>query len=76
MLPKPYHYILTEATSTRAKSSELLNTKMKGYPNTIEIKNYKKAFLWAKSKATNEDLIFVGGSAFLVADILREFFPS
>ena len=76
MLPKPYHYILTEATSTRAQSSELLNTKMKGYPNTIEIKNYKKAFLWAKSKATNEDLIFVGGSAFLVADILREFFPS
>ena len=76
MLPKAYHYILTEATSTRAQSSELLNTKMKGYPNTIEIKNYKKAFLWAKSKATNEDLIFVGGSAFLVADILREFFPS
>ncbi|MEC8603376.1 MAG: hypothetical protein VXY47_03400 [Bacteroidota bacterium] len=54
----------------------MLNAKMKGYPNTIEIKNYKKAFLWAKSKATNEDLIFVGGSAFLVADILREFFPS
>ncbi len=76
MLPKAYHYILTEATSTRSQSSELLNTKMKGYPNTIEIKNYKKAFLWAKSKATNEDLIFVGGSAFLVADILREFFPS
>ena len=76
ILPKEYHYILTEATSTRAQSSELLNTKMKGYPNTTEIKNYKKAFLWAKSKATNEDLIFVGGSAFLVADILREFFPS
>ena len=76
MLPKAYHYILTEATSTRAQSSELLNTKMKEYPNTIEIKNYKKAFLWAKSKATNEDLIFVGGSAFLVAEILREFFPS
>ena len=76
ILPKEYHYVLTEATSTRAQSSKLLNTKMKGYPNTIEIKNYKKAFLWAKSKATNEDLIFVGGSAFLVADILREFFPS
>ena len=75
-LPHQIYYVITQPCTKRALSSKVLKARMKNFPKTTEIKDPKKAFLWTKNTAQKEDLIFIGGSAFLVADILSEFFPT
>lgn len=76
ILPKDINYILTKPTTERAISTSMLKNKMKNFYSVSEIENSNKAFIKAKELAKEEDLIFVGGSAFLVAEILSDFFPS
>ena len=75
-LPHQIYYVITQPCTKRALSSTVLKDGMKNFPKTTEFKDPKKAFLWTKNTAQKEDLIFIGGSAFLVADILSEFFPT
>lgn len=71
LLPKNATYYFTKASVKRALSeTELLeianNYNLEGncYPNV------KEAFYAAKSAASTKDMIFVGGSSFIVADLL------
>ena len=76
VLPKKINYILTQPKTDRAISTKNLKNKMTNFISTIEIADSNKAFSKAKELAKQEDLIFIGGSAFLVAEILSDFFPS
>ena len=75
-LPTEINYILTQSKTDRAISTSQLKNKMTNFISTIEIADSNKAFSKAKEMAKEGDFIFVGGSAFLVAEILSDFFPS
>ncbi len=71
LLPKDAAYYFTKASVPRALPEEELKVKaeaagLKGsaFPNV------KEALESAKKKAKTNDLIFVGGSTFVVADVL------
>ncbi len=71
LLPKDAVYYFTKADIPRAMDEKILEEKaaafgLRGssYPSVIE------AFNTAKNKAGKHDLIFVGGSTFVVAEIL------
>jgi len=71
LLPKNAHYYFTKASIPRALNEVILKEKadnfhLKGktYPNVSE------ALSAAKMAADNEDLIFVGGSTFVVAEVV------
>ncbi len=73
LLPQEATYYFTKASVKRALSEQELQTKASNhklignhYP-TVSI-----AVESALSDATDEDLIFVGGSSFIVADLLKE----
>ena len=42
--------------------------------NSVVFQDYKYAFLKAKANANEDDLVLVLGSAFLIGDILKEFY--
>ncbi|MDT8401051.1 MAG: folylpolyglutamate synthase/dihydrofolate synthase family protein [Bacteroidales bacterium] len=74
LLPRNADYYFTKADIPRALDQELLRGKaleysLKGnsYPFVIE------AFNAALACADKEDLIFIGGSSFVVADFLRDY---
>lgn len=71
MLPKDACYYFCEANIPRALSvDELYNqAKAKGLSG-IKIKEVKAALAEAKNRSTKDDLIFVGGSTFVVAEVL------
>ena len=48
-----------------------LYEKMEKFSNKIKFKSPELAYQTAIENSKNEDLIFIGGSAFIVADILR-----
>lgn len=71
LLPKEAIYYFTKASVPRA----LPETELKEKAETVGLKgeifsNVKEALEAAKKKAKSNDLIFVGGSTFVVADIL------
>jgi dihydrofolate synthase / folylpolyglutamate synthase len=72
LLPKNANYIFCEANIPRAlDSKELLNqAKIFGLVGE-EIKNVNDAINFVKSKANCNDLIYIGGSTFVVAEILE-----
>ena len=77
LLPQSAHYYFTQASVQRAlpsdKIKELAHTyglQGEAYPDV------KTALAAAKSHATPQDLIFVGGSNFIVADLLKLYQPS
>ena len=71
LLPKQAKYIFCEANIPRALSTEQLFEKAKEYSLVgIKIKEPKKALIKAQELANEKDLIFVGGSTFVVAEIL------
>ena len=74
LLPKNANYIFCEANIPRAlDSKELLNhAKIFGLVGE-EIKNVNDAINFVKSKASSNDLIYIGGSTFIVAEISEEF---
>lgn len=72
LLPRNAHYYFTQANTNRALSSVELFRKAKAeqlngnaYPNVMS------AFQAARDAAKSADLIFVGGSCFIVADFLE-----
>ena len=75
LLPKNMNYIITQPNNPRAKSVIELKNIMGGLSIDSVFENSIEAYKHARSVAQKEDLIFIGGSAFLVADILAEFFP-
>ena len=72
-LPKTLTYYLTESSSDRAMKSRELEQHFKDFTTTC-FTDYKEAYLNALKHSNEEDLIFIGGSAFLVGDILNDFF--
>lgn len=71
LFPKTAYYIFTQASIPRSLDVNILANKANLYGLKGEIiKNIPDAFLHAKSLATNNDAIFIGGSTFTVAEIL------
>ena len=76
LLPSEASYYFTQASVQRAlpagKVKELaqtFNLHGEAYPDV------KSALIAAKEKAAPEDLIFIGGSSFIVADLLKIYYP-
>lgn len=72
ILPKDAEYYFTQASVQRALPAESLAIKagkvgLKG----VVITDVKEAYKKARQNATKDDLIFVGGSTFVVADLLK-----
>ena len=72
ILPKDAEYYFTQASVQRALPAESLAIKagkvgLKG----VVITDVKEAYRKARQNATKDDLIFVGGSTFVVADLLK-----
>lgn len=71
MFPSDAHYIFTQAGVERAVDAEALAAKAAEFGLHGEVvREVPKALAQAKSLATAEDVIFVGGSTFVVAEVL------
>ena len=71
LLPKDAYYIFTQASIPRAKDADLLAEECRaaGLAGEVE-KNVEKAVEKARSMASSNDLIFIGGSTFVVAEVV------
>jgi len=71
LFPTHAQYIFTQAALPRAMSAQELNQIAinKGL-NGIVIPNVQKAYNYALQHALNNDIIYIGGSTFVVAEIL------
>jgi dihydrofolate synthase/folylpolyglutamate synthase len=72
LLPKNATYYFTKANNKRAVSENVL----KLYAQTMELMgeaypDVKSAYEAAKAAADNNDFVFVGGSSYVVADLLK-----
>lgn len=71
LLPKDANYIFCEPSIPRALNTDDLAKKAKLYSlDGVQIKSPKLALEKAQELAYETDLIFVGGSTFVVADVL------
>lgn len=71
LLPKEAYYIFTQASIPRAKDANELAEECKSYGLFGEVeKNVQKALEVAKKMASDNDLIFIGGSTFVVAEVV------
>ncbi len=71
MFPVEAHYIFTQAGIERAVDAEALAVKAAEYGLKGEVvREVPKALARAKELATSNDVIFVGGSTFVVAEIV------
>ncbi|HEY5822814.1 MAG TPA: folylpolyglutamate synthase/dihydrofolate synthase family protein [Cyclobacteriaceae bacterium] len=70
LLPKDAHYYFCQANIPRAMSADDLYSKAKelGLQGEV-IRDVNKAIIRAKNAAQADDLIFIGGSTFVVAEI-------
>ena len=70
MLPKDAYYYFCEANIPRALSADILYVwaKSAGLQGTV-IKDVNQALAKARSRAHADDIIFIGGSTFVVAEI-------
>lgn len=74
ILPKNASYIFCEANIPRALNSANLLEQAQKYGLVGEhMSNVNKAIMYAKSKASPNDVIYVGGSTFVVAEIIDNF---
>lgn len=71
LLPATAHYYFCQPNISRALPSEIIFNEAKeiGLQSSCFIQ-VEKAYQWALSNAEVDDLIFVGGSTFVVADVL------
>ncbi|PSL07543.1 bifunctional folylpolyglutamate synthase/dihydrofolate synthase [Cecembia rubra] len=70
LLPKVAQYVFCQADIPRAMPAQELSSKAKEVGlEGIVIHDVNEAISWAKKKAGKEDLIFIGGSTFVVAEI-------
>ncbi len=74
LLPHTARYFFTQPSIGRALDAEHLRDAAASYGLTGEVAgNVAEAFARAKGMAGEEDMIFIGGSTFVVADLLRSF---
>lgn len=72
LLPRDAEYYVTNAKIPRALPAEKLLEKIKEAGlNGRKFENVNEAYIASKSEASSEDIIFVGGSTFIVADFLE-----
>ncbi|SMD44510.1 dihydrofolate synthase / folylpolyglutamate synthase [Aquiflexum balticum DSM 16537] len=70
LFPKSAQYIFCQANIPRAMEADLLAIKAAAHGlQGIVIKEVNEAIGWAKKNASVNDLIFIGGSTFVVAEI-------
>lgn len=71
LFPQQAHFIFTQASTPRALPAEELATKgaTAGLKGEV-IKSVREAYEWARAKAQNDDVIFIGGSNYVVAEIM------
>ena len=72
-LPKAKIYYFTKSSNDRSLDPEILKTKF-NKDNSIVYGDYNEAFEEAKKEAKKEDMVLITGSAFLIGDILNEFY--
>lgn len=71
ILPKNAKYYFTMFSGERAAKPELLLEISKNYDlDAISFDSIDKAFIYAENKLNNDDLLFIGGSNFIIADFL------
>ncbi len=71
LLPRDAHYIFTQAKSDRAIAAEELQQRAAAYQLTGEVvADVKEALAHAKRLATTDDMVFVGGSTYVVGEVL------
>ena len=69
-LPTNFRYIITEPNSDRALPVSILSKFLKEKKlNFVIKKNVKESIKYAKLKTNKDDLIFIGGSLFLISQI-------
>jgi dihydrofolate synthase/folylpolyglutamate synthase len=73
ILPKAETYYFTKSSNDRSIDPEILKTKF-SKENKKVYQNYKEAYNNAKDNANEKDLVLITGSAFLIGDILKEFY--
>ena len=73
LLPKAETYYFTKSSNDRSIDPKILKTKF-NRENSRVYGNYKEAFEEAKKQAKKEDMVLITGSAFLIGDILNEFY--
>jgi dihydrofolate synthase/folylpolyglutamate synthase len=70
LLPKNAQYIFCQAAIPRALDAQILQNKAKEYGlNGVVVEDVNMAYAWAKSHAGPQDLILIGGSTFVVAEL-------
>ena len=72
MLPKDAFYYFTQASVLRAMPAEELGKKAESqglYGSAYQ--NVPSAYLAAQANASDDDIIYIGGSTFVVADLLK-----
>ena len=73
VLPIADYIYATQSVNERSLDPEILKNKLK-LNNKQIFEDYKNAFESAQIMASKEDLVLITGSAFLVGDILKEFY--
>tara|TARA_B110001452_G_scaffold200084_1_gene170047 strand:- start:13 stop:606 length:594 start_codon:yes stop_codon:yes gene_type:complete len=73
ILPRAETYYFTKSSNDRSIDPEILKTKF-SKENKRVYQNYKEAYNNAKDNANEKDLVLITGSAFLIGDILKEFY--
>lgn len=78
LLPTDAIYYFTQASVKRAMPAEELAKKASHLQGAKEgvFQDVPSAYLAAKRNADTDDLIFIGGSTFVVADLLADILPS
>ena len=78
LLPTDAVYYFTQASVKRAMPAEELARKASHLQGAEEgvFQDVPSAYRAAKRNATDDDLIFIGGSTFVVADLLADILPS
>ena len=73
IMPKEAKYYFTQASIRRALPAEEMKNKAAAYGlKGNSYPSIKNALQVAQSEASPDDFIFIGGSCFVVADLLQE----
>ncbi len=71
LFPKDAHYYFTKASVPRALNEEILQLEASKYKLTGQsFPDVKTALSSARKNANNSDMIFIGGSTFIVAEVV------
>ncbi len=71
LLPRQASYYFTQANTPRALSSQMLQKQAENFElNGIHFENVKAAYCAALDKANEGDVVFIGGSNFVVGELL------